>query len=111
MPDALLSLPEPDDLALLSLTLPDDLAQHVEDLLLAHPELVHGFTTSAAAGHGAGVALSEAAELVAGHAPRTQFRLIGSEAELRSVLALLKAELPGANLYYWLVPVIEAGRL
>lgn len=96
---------------LLSLTLPDDLAQHVEDLLLAHPELVPGFTTSHAAGHGAGVTLSDAAELVAGHAPRTQFRIIGDEAALRGVLALLKAELPHANLYYWLVPVIEAGHL
>lgn len=96
---------------LLSLTLPDALAQHVEDLLLMHPELVHGFTTSPANGHGAGVSLDDPGELVAGHAPRTQIRMIGSEADLRGVLALLKAALPGANLYYWLVPVIAAGRL
>ncbi len=96
---------------LLSLTLGNDIAQHVEDLLLSRPDLVPGFTTSQANGHGANVTLVEAAELVSGHAPRTQIRMIGSEAHLRSVLALLKSELPQAKLYYWLVPVIESGHL
>lgn len=96
---------------LLSLTLPEDIAQEVEDLLLSRPDLVHGFTVSRADGHGAGVSLSAASELVSGHSPRMQIRMIGDEAELRGVLAMLKDELPGANLYYWLVPVIEAGRL
>ena len=50
-------------------------------------------------------------ELVAGHAPRTQIRMVGPEANMRAVLALLKAQLPRANLFYWLVPVIEMGRL
>lgn len=96
---------------LLSLTLPDNLVREVEDLLLAHPDLVRGFTTSRAWGHGSSVALVEAAERVAGHAPRTQIRLIGAEADLRALLALLRETLPGANIYYWLVPVLEAGRL
>ena len=30
---------------------------------------------------------------------------------MQAVLSLLKAELPGANVFYWLVPVIEMGRL
>lgn len=96
---------------LLSLTLAEDIAQEVEDLLLARPDLVHGFTVSRAEGHGSSVSLSAASELVSGHSPRMQIRMIGEEAELRGVLAMLKDELPGANLYYWLVPVIAAGRL
>lgn len=96
---------------LLSLTLPHAVAQHVEDLLLSRPDLVPGFTTSAAEGHGSVVPLVEAGELVAGHSPRTQIRMVGPEENMRAVLALLKAELPNANVFYWLVPVIEMGRL
>lgn len=95
---------------LLSLVMPDDLAQTVEDLLLAHPDLVKGFTASHAEGHGTSVELVGAGELVAGHAPRTVIRSVGSESQMRAVLDLVKRELPGANLFYWLVPVIEAGR-
>ena len=50
-------------------------------------------------------------ELVAGHSPRTQIRMVGPEENMRAVLALIKAELPSANVFYWLVPVIEMGRL
>jgi hypothetical protein len=96
---------------LLSLTVTNDIAQHVEDLLLSRLDLVPGFTTSTAEGHGSVVQLVEPGELVAGHAPRTQIRMVGPEENMRAVLALLKAELPRANLFYWLVPVIEMGRL
>jgi len=96
---------------LLSLTMPNDVAQHVEDLLLSRPDLVRGFTASIAEGHGSVVPLVEAAELVSGHSPRTQIRTVGSEESMRAVLALIKAELPQANVFYWLVPVIEMGRL
>ena len=96
---------------LLSLTMPNDIAQHVEDLLLSRPDLVRGFTASVAEGHGSAVHLVEPGELVAGHSPRTQIRMVGPEENMRAVLALIKAELPRANVFYWLVPVIEMGRL
>ena len=96
---------------LLSLTLPNDVAQDVEDLLLSRPDLVRGFTASVAEGHGSVVQLVEPGELVAGHSPRTQIRMVGPEENMRAVLALLKTQLPRANLFYWLVPVIEMGRL
>jgi hypothetical protein len=96
---------------LLTLVAPNDIAQHVEDLLLTRPDLIRGFTASKADGHGSVVELHEAAELVAGHAPRTLIRTVGPEASMRAVLALLKENLPHTNIYYWLIPVIEAGRL
>ena len=96
---------------LLSLTLPNDVAQDVEDLLLSRPDLVRGFTASVAEGHGSVVQLVEPGELVAGHSPRTQIRTVGPEENMRAVLALIKRELPQANVFYWLVPVIEMGRL
>lgn len=96
---------------LLSLTMPNDVAQHVEDLLLSRPDLVRGFTASVAEGHGAVVPLVEPGELVSGHSPRTQIRTVGSEESMRAVLAMIKAEMPRANIFFWLVPVIEMGRL
>ena len=96
---------------LLSLTLPNDVAQHVEDLLLSRPELVRGFTSSRAYGHGTVVPLLDTAELVSGHAQRTQIRLAGDENDMRAVLEIIKASLPRANIFYWLVPGIEMGRL
>lgn len=96
---------------LLTLIMPDDVAEHVQDLLLSHPELVRGFTASRAEGHGSVVELVEAAELVAGHAPRTVIRTVGAEAAMRRLLALIKDTLPRAKVYYWLVPVIETGHL
>ena len=96
---------------LLSLTLPNDVAQDVEDLLLSRPDLVRGFTASVAEGHGSVVRLVEPGELVAGHSPRTQIRTVGPEENMRAVLALIKSELPRANVFFWLVPVIEMGRL
>ena len=96
---------------LLSLTLPNDVAQDVEDLLLSRPDLVRGFTASVAEGHGSVVQLGEPRELVAGHSPRTQIRMVGPEEDMSAVLALIKAELPRANVFFWLVPVIEMGRL
>ena len=96
---------------LLSLTLPNDVAQDVEDLLLSRPDLVRGFTASIAEGHGSVVQLVEPGELVAGHSPRTQIRTVGPEENMRAVLALIKSELPRANVFFWLVPVIEMGRL
>ena len=96
---------------LLSLTMPNDVAQHVEDLLLSRPDLVRGFTASIAEGHGAVVPLVEPGELVSGHSPRTQIRTVGSEESMRAVLALIKGEMPRANIFFWMIPVIEMGRL
>jgi hypothetical protein len=95
----------------MTLVMPNELAQEIEDLLLSRPDLVKGFTATQAEGHGASVKLVEAGELVAGHVPRTVIRSVGSETDMRAVIALIKAELPRANLYFWLVPVIDMGRL
>ena len=96
---------------LLSLTMPDDVAEHVKDLLLSRPDLVRGFTASYAEGHGSVVPLVAPSELVSGHSPRTQIRAVGPEEDMRAVLAMIKAKLPSTNIFFWLVPVIEMGRL
>jgi hypothetical protein len=96
---------------LLSLTMRNDVAQLVEDLLLSRPDLARGFTASLAEGHGAVIPLVEPSELVSGHSPRTQIRLVGPEDRMRAVLDLIKAKLPGTNIFFWLIPVIDMGRL
>ncbi|HMV64800.1 MAG TPA: DUF3240 family protein [Rhodocyclaceae bacterium] len=96
---------------LLTLIVPTDIAQHVEDLLLSRPDLVRGFTTSAADGHGSVVTLSGAEELVGGHAPRMLIRTAGPEDLIRSLMAAVKDAFPRANLYYWLVPLLDRGQL
>jgi hypothetical protein len=50
-------------------------------------------------------------ELVSGHSPRTQIRTVGPEEAMRAVLALIKRRTAEANIFFWLVPVIEMGRL
>ena len=96
---------------LLSLTLPNDVAQHVEDLLLSRPELVRGFSAGQVDGHGAIIPLVDPGELVSGHSPRTQIQTLGPEDAMRQLLSLIKADLPRANIFFWLLPVIESGRL
>lgn len=96
---------------LLTLVMPEDVAQHVEDLLLGRPDLIAGFTATHVDGHGSVVRLVEARELVRGHSPRIQIQSAGAEESMRAALALIKQQLPQANLFYWLQPVIELGRL
>jgi hypothetical protein len=91
--------------------MPNDVAQHVEDLLLSRPELVRGFSAGQVDGHGAIIPLVEPGELVSGHSPRTQIQTLGPEDAMRQVLALIKTDLPRANIFFWLLPVIESGRL
>lgn len=96
---------------LLSLTLPSNIAQDVEDLLLSQSELVRGFTSSQANGHGAVIPLVAPSELVSGYSPRTQISMVGTEENMRTVLALIRTNLPDINVFYWLVPVIEMGHI
>ena len=96
---------------LLSLIMPNDVAQHVEDLLLSRPELVRGFSAGQVDGHGAIIPLVDPGELVSGHSPRTQIQTLGPEDAMRQVLSLIKANLPRANIFFWLLPVLESGRL
>lgn len=91
--------------------MPNDIAQQVEDLLLDNPDLVRGFTASTAEGHGRAIELVEPGELVSGHSPRIQIQTLGPEKQMRQILTLIKTALPRANVFYWLVPVVEMGRL
>ena len=96
---------------LLSIVLPVDIVHTVEDLLLGRPDLVRGFSSGLVHGHGSVVDLVEPAEQVAGHVDRVQIQMAGPEADMQSVLSLIKDHLPQSNLFFWMLPVIRMGRL
>ncbi|MCL2656644.1 MAG: DUF3240 family protein [Betaproteobacteria bacterium] len=97
---------------LLTVIVPDAIAEAVADVLLGRPDLTSGFSMSDVRGHGSSIRLVEPGELVAGYAQRKRLdSLCENDAAARRILAALKAEFAGVNLYYWLAPVIEYGRL
>jgi hypothetical protein len=99
------------DNVLLTLVIPHPVEDAVLDLLLAHPDLVKGFTTTRGEGHGAAVELLAPAEQVRGSARRLCVRTVGSRATADGIVALLREHLPRANLFYWITPVLDAGRI
>ena len=98
------------DTLLLALGVPSEQKNALEDCLLAHPELVQGFTSSQAEGHGRDVTLVNADELVLGHGDRTRVEILAAPEQVSALLTLLRSELPRAKVFYWAVPVIEVGR-
>lgn len=97
---------------MLTVIVPFELEEAVADALLARPDLSAGFTTSDVEGHGSSIKLVEAAELVCGHVRRKRLEtLCVSQARAEAVLALLHQQFAGANLFYWIMPVLASGRL
>jgi len=99
------------DSVLLTLIVPHAVEDSVLDLLLAHPDLVKGFTTTRGEGHGAAVELLAPREQVRGSARRLAVRMVTARATADAVIALLREHLPRANLFYWITPVLDAGRI
>jgi len=99
------------DNVLLSLVVPHAVEDAVLDLLLAHPEMVQGFTTTQGEGHGTAVALLSAAEQVRGSARRTTVRLVVPPETAQALVELLRQNLAGAHLFYWITPILAAGRI
>ncbi|HEX5392021.1 MAG TPA: DUF3240 family protein [Rhodocyclaceae bacterium] len=96
---------------LLTLVVPHAVEDVVLDVLLAHPDTVHGFTTTCGEGHGDGVELLAPVEQVRGSSRRMCIRIVGARETADATVALLREHLSGANLFYWIVPVLEAGRI
>ncbi|MGB4468950.1 MAG: DUF3240 family protein [Azovibrio sp.] len=104
--------PLPESAMLLTLIVPHELEEAVADALLAHPDLTSGFSLTEAQGHGSSVQLVEAAELVCGHVQRKRLDTVcSSQSKADAILALLRDAFAGANLYYWLTPVLAHGKL
>ncbi|MEJ2645905.1 MAG: DUF3240 family protein [Gammaproteobacteria bacterium] len=96
--------------ALLVLIASPSLEEVLADWLLDREDGT-GFSTVPVSGHGSGLVNLSAAEQVAGRRRRVQFQIHGSRDHLESTLAGLKQDFAGADLHYWMIPLLDAGHL
>jgi hypothetical protein len=84
--------------------------ERVVDWLLTH-DVVSGFTSCAAQGHGANHGDLTVAEQVVGRQRRIEFRVEIAAGALEEFLGLLAARFAGSDLYYFATPVLRSGHL
>lgn len=94
---------------LLRLNIPPGLEEDVVDLLLSSGDIA-GYQSYATRGHGR-VGAMTIAEQVAGRRDRVQFEIVLDADLLQSTLDLLKEAFPVRDAIYWVLPVLQSGRL
>jgi hypothetical protein len=102
------SLLAPD--CLVTLALPRALEEEVLDTLMAHPDLVPGFTVLHGHGLGAHVELASTMERVQGRAYRVFVQVALPQARLSALLEALTQALENPKITYWVVPLLAFGR-
>jgi hypothetical protein len=96
--------------SLICFNLVPELELELIDWLLSRPD-VDGFTSVPCFGHGQQHQLQNIAEHVSGKARRVQIQVKLEDAMRPSLLAALGAEFPGADVLYWVLPVLCSGDL
>lgn len=96
-------------LQLLKLNASPALEEELVDSLLAC-EFVSGFQSQEVRGHGEGAFMS-VAEQVSGRRKRIQFEVILDEENIQPLLAEIVSALPSSDIHYWVLPVLQQGRL
>lgn len=86
------------------------LEEVVIDWLISRPGSA-GFTSLTASGHGSRHDRLSPAEQVAGRQRRVQFQVSLPHAGLQEFLESARREFAGTDLYYWVLPVLAAGRM
>lgn len=94
---------------LLRLNIPPGLEEDIVDLLLASREIA-GYQSYPIRGHGSGGAMT-IAEQVAGRRNRVQFEIVLDSGVLESTLDRLRTAFPSSDVIYWVLPVLQSGRL
>ena len=83
----------------------DELIDHLSE----QSDLVPGFTSSDAEGHGPTARLQSVAEQVKGRADRVLVRIILNDAAAAEVIARAESAFAGSGLVYWTTPVLSSG--
>ncbi|MEQ6340233.1 MAG: DUF3240 family protein [Gammaproteobacteria bacterium] len=86
----------------------------IEDALvdwLLTREGMNGFTSLKIDGHGTGHQCLSIAEQVTGRSRKLMFQCHLPIEVARDIIEGLKRDFAGSGLHYWMVPVLEAGRL
>lgn len=94
---------------LLRLNVPPGLEEDVVDLLLANPG-IRGYQSYPIRGHGR-IGAMTVAEQVVGRRNRIQFEIVLDSDLLESTLQSLKTQFPTPDVIYWVLPVLQSGRL
>jgi hypothetical protein len=94
---------------LLRLNVPPSLEEDLVDLLLGSGD-ISGYQSYPTRGHGQVGAMS-IAEQVAGRRQRIQFEIVLNVDMLEPTLDRLRKAFPVRDIIYWVLPVLESGRL
>jgi hypothetical protein len=81
------------------------------DHLLEHPEWVHGFSVSHLEGGSDKEILRSMIEQVRGRSQRVKIQSVMNLEDAQALVAHLKAKEPNPDIAYWIVPIIEFGKL
>jgi hypothetical protein len=95
----------------LNLLLPKALEGRVIDHLLGHPEWIGPFVAHPADGHGAPEQIASDAERVRGRAARVKIEILLAHGHVDDLLNDLRADLPSADIAWWLSPILDSGTL
>ncbi len=94
---------------LLRLNIPPGLEEDLVDLLLASED-ISGYQSYPTRGHGR-VGAMTIAEQVVGRRARIQFEIVLDEDTLEPTLEHLRRAFPVRDVIYWVLPVVQSGRL
>lgn len=95
----------------LSLVCHKMLEERLIDHLLEHPEWVSGFSVNAIEGHSENEFLPSMLEQVRGRSQRVEIRCVMNLLDAQALLAHLKQHEAHRDIAYWIIPVLEYGRL
>jgi hypothetical protein len=98
------------DQVLIVITSPPSLESQLVDWLLLQNEGT-GFSSSAAYGHSAHHDHLSIAEQVSGRQRRLQFQVQLEGERVEDFLDALQKDFAGADLHYWILPVLAGGQL
>ncbi len=97
-------------LVMVSITAPRALEEALCEQLLEHPDWASGFTLWHAEGHGQQTKLSPP-EQVRGRAARSMVQIVLEAGRAQELIAHLRERFPKPDVYWWIVPINENGRL
>lgn len=96
---------------LLTLAVPEHLEDEMLDLLLAHEDLVSGFSVYPAEGLGTGAHLHTTLEKVRGRSRRRMITLLLEQHQAVTLIERIKAQVPSPEVVWWTTALTGFGRL
>jgi Protein of unknown function (DUF3240) len=96
---------------MLTLAVPDHLEEEMLDLLLAHEDIVSGFSVYAAEGLGSGAHLHTMLEQVRGRSRRRMITLLMQGTDASTLIDRIKVQVPSPEIVWWTTALTGFGRL